>query len=854
MHRDSPSPQLEQLLTESRWVRALAQRLASPGHDADDLVQDTWLAAMRCPPGSTADLRNWLATVLRNLVRQGHRRSSRRRRREDENSAGRPTAEPAAADLVERAATQRAVVDAVLTLDDPYRSAILLRYFEDLPPRDIAARQGIPVTTVHTHLTRGLEQLRRRLDLSRGSRAAWVGALLPLTPPPVLLSLLCMLTMKTKTLAIAALAIGALAVTLTNIEWRDPTPMRDGDSARTALASGDLERGSSGAAPAPHTQRVDATPAEVEALATAATPAARVARGRTVDPEGQAIAGLGVALATDMGEIADEAPRTTGDASGAFALPLPADTAGRILVDRAGWRTVMHASCGTSSVPRLALVVAAPSVELAGFVRSDTGSPLGHAQVRVVWPQDLRSRLSDISDAAAEETIEALADKDGAFTLRAARVRGALLMTTADGFVPDRRALPEVAAPGMQIVLTRHVPTAGAVQGQVVDPRGMPVAGASVALGGATVLSDDDGSFLITDSDPGTTLTAARAGHRRGVMQKPDAGWPPFVVLTLGPQPLSIRGRVRDAGGAPVADAKVWITNGTLHGGGSRPQVTEGIAAACTPMEELISRFRRGEITDPEATLRRTPTTAWPFVFTDADGAFELRGLEDRRYDLRAMAMDSLLMADAKGIDASATETTITLPSDAMFPTLAGVVVGGDGLPVAGASVHVQCDSLRLANNTMHSRAATTTTTDDAGHFHLTNVPHTRVYLRIDGEPILPIEFGREVPGGLLELSAGQTGHLRIVATRRMHVQVELSDPALADGLVILDLEGRCLPINVFAGRSRRTTDTLPLENGKSPVFVAPDTAATIVLRKAEKEVRREPLTLRSGAVNELRF
>ena len=43
---DAISPQLEKLLTEAQWVRGLAQRLAAPGHEADDLVQDAWLAAL----------------------------------------------------------------------------------------------------------------------------------------------------------------------------------------------------------------------------------------------------------------------------------------------------------------------------------------------------------------------------------------------------------------------------------------------------------------------------------------------------------------------------------------------------------------------------------------------------------------------------------------------------------------------------------------------------------------------------------------------------------------------------------------------------------------------------------------
>ena len=60
--------------------------------------------------------------------------------------------------------------------------------------------------------------------------------------------------------------------------------------------------------------------------------------------------------------------------------------------------------------------------------------------------------------------------------------------------------------------------------------------------------------------------------------------------------------------------------------------------------------------------------------------------------------------------------------------------------------------------------------------------------------------------------------------------------------------------LNVFQGRGRTSTDELPLAEGRSPVFVVPDTAAVLVLKKDGKEVAREPLNLRAGDVNTLRL
>jgi hypothetical protein len=70
------------------------------------------------------------------------------------------------------------VVKAVLELDEPYRSTVLLRYYEDLPPRDIAKAMKIPVETVRTRLKRSLALLRAGLDAEHRGRS-WCLALAP---------------------------------------------------------------------------------------------------------------------------------------------------------------------------------------------------------------------------------------------------------------------------------------------------------------------------------------------------------------------------------------------------------------------------------------------------------------------------------------------------------------------------------------------------------------------------------------------------------------------------------------------------------------------------------------------------
>ncbi|HTF89539.1 MAG TPA: sigma-70 family RNA polymerase sigma factor [Planctomycetota bacterium] len=168
----------ERLLAESEWLARLARSLTARADDAADLAQDTLVAALQHPPDPDRPLRPWLARIAHNLaIRRG---TSAARREARESFVARREALPSTSEVVERVAMQRTVVEAVLSLDEPYRSTLLLRYWDDLAPRRIAARMGVPVETVRTRLKRGLAMLRERLDRCHGDRETWMSALLPI--------------------------------------------------------------------------------------------------------------------------------------------------------------------------------------------------------------------------------------------------------------------------------------------------------------------------------------------------------------------------------------------------------------------------------------------------------------------------------------------------------------------------------------------------------------------------------------------------------------------------------------------------------------------------------------------------
>jgi RNA polymerase sigma factor (sigma-70 family) len=54
--------------------------------------------------------------------------------------------------------------DALATLNDRQRAAIVLRFYEDLPDADIAEILGCRTATVRTAIHRGLGSLRKVID------------------------------------------------------------------------------------------------------------------------------------------------------------------------------------------------------------------------------------------------------------------------------------------------------------------------------------------------------------------------------------------------------------------------------------------------------------------------------------------------------------------------------------------------------------------------------------------------------------------------------------------------------------------------------------------------------------------
>ena len=159
----------DELLAHTTWVRRLARGLVRDAAAADDVVQETWLAALKARRAADAPLRPWLARVAANFARDKTRGEANRASRERESA--RSGHAPSAADTAERLEAQRLLVEALESLAEPYRTTVTLRYLDGFSAARIARRQRIPAGTVRWRLKHGMDELRARLDARAAARA-----------------------------------------------------------------------------------------------------------------------------------------------------------------------------------------------------------------------------------------------------------------------------------------------------------------------------------------------------------------------------------------------------------------------------------------------------------------------------------------------------------------------------------------------------------------------------------------------------------------------------------------------------------------------------------------------------------
>ncbi len=678
----------KELLAHAGWLRQLARSLVHEG--ADDLVQDTWVAALRQPPHGERGLRPWLRAVIANAARMRWRGDAHRAAREQVAASLDDRDVPSAEHLLERHELQQLLARLVGELDEPFRSTILLRFTEGLTPTQIARRLSIPAGTVRWRLKEALARLRVQLDaLHRGDRRAWMLAFGPLAIPrsstaaPIIPFVLAIAA------ACAVVVFGAFALRGTS----------RGSSAPPHEAAARISAGSAHVA-------LESPPTALGWLAQEGAPS-RALTGRVV-MNGVAVSGATVRL------LADPLParEVRSDARGRFDFgeQLPREYAlGAQLPGKLA--AVRHLDLRDPSAPHdIELVIGDCVASLHGTVADASGTPIEGAHV-------LR-----------EGVVGAETDRAGNYELcvlpTAVLVAEIRVVVRADGF--GTLAIP-LAPPGRMRQDFVLAPEA-TVSGRVLGPNGAPLASARVAVEltapvappergvSLTSVTDADGAFRIAGLAAGDYRIAAAGAHavtvpveltveaaddRHIELRTNIAGVVRGRVISRG---VPVAGVAVAAGNesaisqqdgsfvltrVPVGDVQLTTTPYKLS---KRPfHIIEGdrniVELAVEPMGILRGTVRRHGVPVPFARVVTTGASR-AGVTTDGSGRYELRGLEPGSYgfycdDRRRGAM----FAQAHVLELGPAETQDHDIELAWGGTIDGTVVNARGEPVPGVTV-----------------------------------------------------------------------------------------------------------------------------------------------------------------------
>ena len=567
---DDSQNDLQRFLAEEPFVRSLAKQLVV--EDADEVVQQTYLRALENGGRGVSQPRNWLGRIVRNVA--NNLRRGDRRRSDHERHAAVQAMVPSAADLVEREERRRALVLAVNRLSPTLRTVVLLRWFEGMPPRDIAALLEIPVATVSTQLQRAYERLRHVLDAEHdGQRRAWLLPLVPLAarpplpvPPlipalPVLTSGAILMTIKSKVMLAAAVIVAFGAWMLAAGDVAPPTapPVAAGGEQVDPARAGDAGQPESVAGVVKPLQR-EAVAAQIAGQTGAATGSVLVhLRYHDQSPAAGRMMSLR-ALGTDA-RFAGLRHRT--DAAGSVRYDdVPPGTMFVSPVNHHGKRVEIVAG----EVAEVAIELSR-GMTLQGKVVDTAKRPIAGALVETTM-----MAMSDAFPLAM-----AVSGSDGRFTIRAAH-KWCLVGARAEGY----------CACNVQLFLGQDGDTTecelvlgddgGSVAGVVVDAAGEPVRNAVVIVGdgelsgiagqehmppfAALSRTDADGKFFATGIAAGKQRVRSRmpgfALWTGECEVKPGEVEQIRITLSVG---ASVRGVVYDEHGGAVNGVDVRVGN-----------------------------------------------------------------------------------------------------------------------------------------------------------------------------------------------------------------------------------------------------------------------------------------------------
>ena len=150
---DAIVPHLDAAFNYARW-------LTGNQADAEDVVQDAAIRALRFFSTLRGDARPWLMTIVRNTWYARLAKTGRARQTEyTEMADARPDDRPSPEAAVIQQQTADRVRGALEQLPVDFREVLVLRELEGMSYKEIAVVVGIPIGTVMSRLARARERL-----------------------------------------------------------------------------------------------------------------------------------------------------------------------------------------------------------------------------------------------------------------------------------------------------------------------------------------------------------------------------------------------------------------------------------------------------------------------------------------------------------------------------------------------------------------------------------------------------------------------------------------------------------------------------------------------------------------------
>lgn len=753
----------EAIARHSRFLRRLARVLIADEHAAEDLVQDTWVAALQRPNLLLGAPRAWLSRVLR------RRAVSLLRRRGathgdagllDGAELGGGTEEDPTLDTVALLEHERLLHSAVTRLAEPYRTTLVLRFHEDQSVAEIARKLGAPAKTIEARLTRGLKQLRVELSRGHGSeggpRREWLGVVLPLArpqrtwvappsaiPPRAALTTAAT-TLMTKKLALLvslALVLAMVIPTLVGGEGRRidvayetaGTPRSDADSTRKTNA-----------AFAVVTEAPSRMQAERDVPSAKSTSGGRLVI-RVSDTRGVALDERHVVIRASgaHGTRNDTIERWTAEDGCAIVGSLPA---GRYVARDAldGGRVGVTVIENETSEVDLQID---PTLLVRGRVVDEVGSPVGGVDLFGTAGNSPSPYLWHLGQTDVSGAFELAVGEDLEF------------QASTPEFTPSvqvRASSLDEVSPGVREVVLTLGPRGAPLAGRVLDAEGAPIASATVLAGPrgrwsvqgmtgiapepAAVWTDSSGEFSYAAAlPPGThELVAYAPGFAATLITVtvPEAApYAPSRVEIILASGAIVRGVVLTEAGTPAAGCEVtWVPKSLSRDDRS---IAPPLAATSSTCGEFV--------------LRDVPLASATVCVELFDGGALTRAMMD---------------VAPHGKD----EVALTLRLSPQ-PLIAGHLFDLEGHPQPGVTVRAQ------ATGASHPFAATT---DAKGAFRLTALP-----LRAPAPEVWTLQFEVRGPAGIQRI-----GVLADVAAGREDVAVNLPRPLTPSAYVTGRLKG----------------------------------------------------------------